>query len=110
MVTQIWVNIGSGNSLLPDGTKPFTWSKVDLLSNVFFSIHLRAISHKIPMNLIHKVYQQITCFNLQPHLSGANKWRWLSENLAADQSKYGLSACGDWLEMGPKKPVNISIS
>ena len=22
MVTQIWVNIGSGNSLLPDGTKP----------------------------------------------------------------------------------------
>ena len=22
MVTEIWVNIGSGNGLLPDGTKP----------------------------------------------------------------------------------------
>ena len=22
MVTQMWVNIGSGNGLLPDGTKP----------------------------------------------------------------------------------------
>ena len=22
MVAEIWVNIGSGNSLLPDGTKP----------------------------------------------------------------------------------------
>ena len=24
MVTEIWVNIGSGNVLLPDGTKPLT--------------------------------------------------------------------------------------
>ena len=24
MTTEIWVNIGSGNGLLPDGTKPLT--------------------------------------------------------------------------------------
>ena len=24
MATEIWVNIGSGNALLPDGTKPLT--------------------------------------------------------------------------------------
>ena len=30
MATQIWVNIASGNDLLTDGTKPFTWTNVDL--------------------------------------------------------------------------------
>ena len=32
MGTQIWDNIGSGNGLLPDSTKPFTWTNVDLSS------------------------------------------------------------------------------
>ena len=27
--TLIWVNIGSGNGLLPDMTKPISWTNVD---------------------------------------------------------------------------------
>ena len=29
MATDIWVNFGSGNGLLPDGTKPLTEPDVD---------------------------------------------------------------------------------
>ena len=43
MATEIWVNIGSGNGLLPDGTKPLPepmltnhqWSPVTLISGQF---------------------------------------------------------------------------
>ena len=43
MSTEIWVNIGSGNGLLPDGTKPLPER---MLSSVRSSdIHLRAGSH-----------------------------------------------------------------
>ena len=44
MVTQIWVNIGSGNGLLPDAWRhqAITWTNVDL-SQVFCSIQRRVI-------------------------------------------------------------------
>ena len=32
MATENWANIGSGNGLLPDGTKPLPEPKVDLSS------------------------------------------------------------------------------
>ena len=63
MATEIWVNIGSGNGLLPDGTKPLPepmltdhqWSPSD--------IHIRAILQEMPqrhqsLNSIWKLYIQ----------------------------------------------------
>ena len=42
MVTLIWVNFGSGNGLLPDGTKPLPEPML-----TFRHFHLRAMSEKI---------------------------------------------------------------
>ena len=44
MATEIWVNIGSGNGLLPDGTKPLPEPNVDISSVRSSGIRLRAIS------------------------------------------------------------------
>ena len=46
---QIWVNIGSGNGLLPSA---ITWTNVDLSSKVFFGITLREISQEALMNFL----------------------------------------------------------
>ena len=50
MVTEIWVNIGSGNGLLPDGTKPSSgavltdhqWSPVTFILGQF---HKKCLNH-----------------------------------------------------------------
>ena len=34
MATEIWVNIGSGNDLLPDGTKPLPELMLTIISKV----------------------------------------------------------------------------
>ena len=50
-MTEIWVNIGSGNGLLPDGTwrhQAFTWTNVDLPSVRSIGIHLSTILQVIP--------------------------------------------------------------
>ena len=46
MATWNWVNIGSGNGLLPDGTKPLP-EPVDLSLVRNIDINLRAISPKV---------------------------------------------------------------
>ena len=51
MATEIWVNIGSGNGLLPDGTKPLPepmltdhqWSPVTFILEQF---HKRCLNHQ----------------------------------------------------------------
>ena len=45
----IWtvINIGLGNGLLPEVTKPFTWTNVDLSSKVFCYTHLTPISQEV---------------------------------------------------------------
>ena len=53
MVTDIWVNIGSDNGLLPDGTKP--WTKLmltHLSSKAFCDMHLRTILQEVLRNSI----------------------------------------------------------
>ena len=53
MVTEIWVNIGSGNGLLPDGTKPLSepmltdhqQSPVTFILGLF---HKRCLNHQSP--------------------------------------------------------------
>ena len=56
MATKIWVNIGSGNGLLPDGTKPLPEPSnvVDFPSVKSSDIHIREISQEMPQPSITK--------------------------------------------------------
>ena len=73
MATEIWVNIGLGNGLLPDGTKPLPkpmltdhqWSPSD--------IHTKAISQKMPLTSITKICLKITHLKLHSNFPGANE-------------------------------------
>ena len=73
MATEIWVNIGSGNGLLPDGTKPLSapmltdhqWSPSD--------IHNRSISQKMPQPSITKICLNITYLNIHSNFPGPNE-------------------------------------
>ena len=73
MATEIWVNMGSGNGLLPDGTKPLPepmwtdhqWSLV--------AFNIRAISQEMPQPLIIKIYLKITRLKFHSYFPGANE-------------------------------------
>ena len=72
MVTKIWVNIGSGNGLLPDGTKP-TWTNVDLSSMTSSDIDLTANSQDITQPSITEINFKITHVKFHSNLPGANE-------------------------------------
>ena len=61
MVAEIWVNIGSGNGLLPDGTKPFPKPVLTDHHLKSSGIHIRAISQEMPQPSITKIRLKITC-------------------------------------------------
>ena len=69
MMKYIWVNIGSGNGLLPDGNKP--------LSEPMLTYHQRcsvAISKGVLMNIIHKLsWEIIFSISLPPYLPVVNE-------------------------------------
>ena len=75
MVTQFWVNIGAGNALLTDGTKPL----LELMlthhqsSKVFCGIHQRAFSQHMLILLICNMCLEITLWKLLSQLSGTNE-------------------------------------
>ena len=69
MATKIWVNIGSGNGLLPDGT----WTNVDSSSVKSIDIHMGAISQEIPQPSITKISLNITYLKFYSNLPGANE-------------------------------------
>ena len=56
MVTEIWVNIGSGNGLLSDSTKPLPELMFDWPSVKSSDIHIRAISQEMPQPSITKIH------------------------------------------------------
>ena len=60
MVTQICVNNGSGNGLVPDDTKPLPEPMLMYLQKVLSSIHQRKISQEVFMSLIYKVFGDYT--------------------------------------------------
>ena len=68
MATENWVNIGSGNGLLPDGTKP-------LPEPMFrsFSVHVRTISQEILPPSITKICLKINSLKFISNPLGANK-------------------------------------
>ena len=51
MANKILVNTGSEDGLLTDGTKSLH-TNVNLLSNVLFGIHLKAVLQEVLMSLI----------------------------------------------------------
>ena len=73
MATEIWVNIGSGNGLLPDGTQVITWANVDWSSVKSSDIHIRAISQEIPQPAITKIHLKITNLKFNSNFPGAKK-------------------------------------
>ena len=69
MATEIWVNIGSGNGLVP-----INWTNVDLSSVRSSDIHLRASSQEIPQPSITEISLKITYPKFHWNLPGANEW------------------------------------
>ena len=71
MATEIWVNIGSGNGLLPDGIKPLPEPMLtDYQSS---DIHIRAISQEMLQSSITKIHLKITYLKFHSNFPGANK-------------------------------------
>ena len=81
MVTESWVNIGSGNGLLPDGTKPLPellltdhqWSPLTFILGQF---HKRCLNHQSL-----KIRLKITYLKFHSNFPGANElskdlWMW----------------------------------
>ena len=58
-MSQTWVNIGSGDGLLPDGTKPLPEPMFALSSENTSDIHLRAISQEMHQPSITKISLKI---------------------------------------------------
>ena len=65
MATEIWVNIGSGNGVLPDGTKP--------LPEPMLIDHMRAIRQEISQTSITKIRLKITSLKFHSNFPGANE-------------------------------------
>ena len=70
MVTEIWINTGSGNGLLPDSTKTLP---EPMLTDHIGAIHIRAISQEIPQLSIIKIRLKITYFKFHLNFPGANE-------------------------------------
>ena len=68
-MVQISVNIGSGNGLLPDGTKPFPEPLLNLSLVRIFDIHRRAILLLVPKLLFSITSLKITFSELQKRRS-----------------------------------------
>ena len=98
MTTEIWVNIGSGNGLLPDGTKPLPEPNVDLSSIRSSGIHLRAILQEIPHPSVTEIGLTITSLKFCSNLPGTNELNqvtathWKISSMGA-QSSNELQTC-----------------
>ena len=94
-MTYIWVNIGSSNGLLPDGTKPLPepmltyhqWSFVVFTLQQFTASAWHEIS-------VHGMSLKIIILKLRPHPPGANE---LKSNLAAGSPLCSQGTPGHYL-------------
>ena len=71
MATEIWVNIGSDNGLVPSGN--ITWTNVDLSSVRSNDIHLSTSSQKIPQPSITEIIWEVKYLKYHSNFSGANE-------------------------------------
>ena len=44
IVTEIWINVNSGNGLLPDKQQAITWTNVDLSPVGSWAMHLKTVA------------------------------------------------------------------
>ena len=79
MTTKIWINIGSGNGLVPSGTKPLSVPMLIQFYDLnhfsiarFYGIHLRAILQRMP-TLFWIVNLKIIYSTLLPHIPETNE-------------------------------------
>ena len=76
MATEIWVSIGSGNGLLPDGTKPLPEHAEPMLTDHRLKssdIHSRAMSQEMPQPSITKIHLKITYLEFHSNFPRANE-------------------------------------
>ena len=73
MATEIWVNIGSGDGLLCDGTKPLPEPMLTDHQWGPSGVHIRTISQEIPQPSITKIHLKITYLNFHSNFPGANE-------------------------------------
>ena len=74
MTTEIWVNIGSGNGLLPDGTKPLPEPMLTYHQGGQVTITLRTILLEIHQPSITKITLKITYLKFHKNNPGANEF------------------------------------
>ena len=65
-----WINIGSNNGILPDGTSPLLKDNVDWPSKVFSSIRARTILH---INLIRNMWSEMPVLKSYLYVTRANE-------------------------------------
>ena len=70
MATEIWVNIGSGNGLLPDGTKPLPEPMLTDHHLKSSDIHIWIISQEMPQPSITKI---VPYLKFHSNFPGANE-------------------------------------
>ena len=73
MATKIWVNIGSGNGLLPDGTKPLPGPMLTDHHLKSSDIHSRSISQEMPQPSITKIHLEILYLKFHLNFPGATE-------------------------------------
>ena len=72
MVIEIWVNIGSGNALLPDGTKPLPEPMLIYINGVLWHSPENNFS-KVLITCISNMCLEITHLKLLPQIPGTNE-------------------------------------
>ena len=91
MATYIWVNIGSGKGLLPDGTKPLPEAML-----TYHQWSFRAfIWQQFTGSTIHEMSSKMIIFKLQPHLPGANELNYIANIITAADFTTELGHCHD---------------
>ena len=64
MATEIWMNIGSGNVLLPDGTNHYLKQCWLIIKKVFYDKNLRAVSQHYSDAIMGAIVSQITSLTI----------------------------------------------
>ena len=68
MATQIWVNIGSGNGLVPDGTKPLSEPMLTTINEVLWHSPESNFTASAKVTILYAEFENYT-FNIYCHIS-----------------------------------------
>ena len=94
----IWVNIGSGNALLPYSTKPLSKPMLTFHWCGPVIIHLRANSQEISQPSITRISLKISYLKFHSYLPGVNETHWGRDKMDAI-SQTTFSNAISWMKM-----------